>query len=175
MRPLPLWSYLLGEKIISNRRKKKILKGKFWLVFYNRSKESKKRPIKVAKWLTKLSTEIAYQNTIIDYWASHSQQSQRSNQLQLRKLILHWKDLLKGCKIDLSNIQIGVHLKKLWVFEMFWHPMMRIVDEAINNSKRGYFYKVLEGDLEESKLECNIVSMWAQINEPKQIFSRISC
>jgi hypothetical protein len=47
--------------------------------------------------------------------------------------------------------------------------MMRIVDEVvisifgylrtINNSEGGYFYKVLEGDLEESKLECNIVSM----------------
>jgi hypothetical protein len=104
---------------------------------------------------------------------------------QLRQLIWNWKDLSKGYKIDPSNIEIGVHLKKLWVFEMFWHPMMRIVDEVvitifgylrtISNSKGGYFYKVLEGDLEESKLECSVVSMRAQTNEPKRIFSKISC
>ncbi len=66
--------------------------------------ESKKIPTKVAKWLTKLSTEIAYQNTIIDYWASQFRQFQRSNQLQLKQLIWHRKDLSKGCKIDFSNI-----------------------------------------------------------------------
>jgi hypothetical protein len=63
--------------------------------------------------------------------------------------------------------------------------MMRIVDKVvitifgylrtISNSKGGYFYKVLEGDLEESKLECSVVSMRAQTNEPKRIFSKISC
>jgi len=68
---------------------------------------------------------------------------------------------------------------------MFWHPMMRIVDKVvriifdylrtISSSKGGSFYKVLEGDLEESKLECYLVSVWAQTNESKQIFSRISC
>ncbi len=141
------------------------------MLFYNKCKESKKIPTKVAKWLTKLSTEIAYQNTIIDYWASQFRQFQRSNQLQLKQLIWHWKDLSKGCKIDFSNIQFGVYLKKLWVFEMFWYPMMRIVDKVvriifgylrtISSSKGGSFYKVLEGDLEESKLECYRVSVWA--------------
>jgi hypothetical protein len=29
------------------------------------------------------------------------------------------EDLSKGCKIDPSNIHIGVHLKKLWVFGFF--------------------------------------------------------
>jgi len=46
---------------------------------------------------------------------------------------------------------------------------------TISNSKGGSFYKVLEGDLEESKLECYLVSVWTQTNEPKRIFLRISC
>jgi len=47
--------------------------------------------------------------------------------------------------------------------------MMRIADKVvriifgylrmISSSKRGSFYKVLEGDLEESKLECYLVSV----------------
>jgi hypothetical protein len=63
--------------------------------------------------------------------------------------------------------------------------MMRIADKVviiifgylrtINNNKGGSFYKVLEGNLEESKLECYLVNMRAQTSEPKRIFSRISC
>jgi hypothetical protein len=47
--------------------------------------------------------------------------------------------------------------------------MMRIADKVvriifgylrtINSNKGGFFYKVLEGDLEESKLECYLVSV----------------
>jgi hypothetical protein len=47
--------------------------------------------------------------------------------------------------------------------------MIKIVDKVviivfgylkmISNSKRGPFYKVLEGDLEESRLECYLVSV----------------
>ncbi len=86
-------------------------------------------------------------------------------------LTWHWKDLSKGCKIDPSNNHIGIHLKKLWIFEIFRHPMIRIVDKVviivfgylrmISNSKGGSFYKFLEGDLEESRLECYFVSVWA--------------
>ncbi len=63
--------------------------------------------------------------------------------------------------------------------------MMRIADKVvitifgylrmINSSKGGSFYKKIEGDLEESKLECYLVNMWAQTSEPKRILSRISC
>jgi hypothetical protein len=84
-----------------------------------------------------------------------------SNQLWLRRSIWHWKNLFKEYKIDPSNVQIEVHLRKLWVFEVFWHPMMRLAHKlvitissylrVINISKGGSFYKVLKGDLEESR------------------------
>jgi 16S rRNA G1207 methylase RsmC len=55
--------------------------------------------------------------------------------------------------------------------------MIRIADKLviivfgylrmISNSKRGSIYKVLEGNLEESRLECYLVSVWAR--EHKQV------
>ncbi len=55
--------------------------------------------------------------------------------------------------------------------------MIRIVDKVviivfgylrmISNSKKGSIYKVLEGNLEESRLECYLVSVWAR--EHKQV------
>jgi hypothetical protein len=102
------------------------------LVYYNKCKEFLKKPTKVAKWLTKLSSKTTYQNTKIDYQASHFWWFQRSNQFWLRRFIWLRKDLSKGYKIHLSNIKIGaLFLKNLWIFEIFQHPTMRIIDKIV--------------------------------------------
>ncbi len=66
--------------------------------------------------------------------------------------------------------------------------MIRIADKVviivfgylrmISNSKEGSFYKVLEGDLEENRLECYLVSVWACEHKqmsPSKSFLGISC